>query len=266
MRGRGPERLDLSERDRAVLTALSDHRLLTAGQVERLFFSGNHISPVATRRRCQAVLHRLADQQFLERLHRRQGGHRAGSTGFTYRLTTRGQRAIGIDRRGNRYEPSDHWTAHTLACAEVSVRLRDAERVTELRSMTITHEPETWRRYVGHHGGIEILKPDLLVELVTLGGWQLRWFVEVDRATEHLPTVIRKCHQYQAYWRSGREDHPVFPRVLWSVPDEARASSIQAAIGRTPSLEPELFRTATTEQTVSVLLTNNINELKGGEP
>jgi hypothetical protein len=266
VRLRGPKVLDLSERDRAVLVAVDAHALLTSSQIERLLFTDRHSSVVATRRRCQAVLRRLVDVELIDRLHRRQGGHRAGSTGFTYRLTSKGRRAIGQPGRGARDEPSERQTLHVLACAELSVQLAEAERRDVLASLTITHEPNTWRRFVGPHGGTEILKPDLLIELVTTDGWELRWFVEVDRATEHLPTVIRKCTQYQRYWQSGAEPHPIFPRVLWSVPDERRAAAIDAAIERTGGLTDDLFRVATTEQTVQVLRGNNINETnEGGE-
>lgn len=261
--------LDLSERDRAVLVAVGDHTLLTSGQIERLLFADRHASEVATRRRCQAVLLRLVDLELLDRLHRRQGGHRAGSAGFTYRLTTRGRRALGHESRGGREQPSERQVLHLLACAEVCVQLAEAERRGLLSSLTVTNEPNTWRRFVGLHAAREVLKPDLLVELTTPDGWELRWFVEVDRATEHLPTVIRKCAQYQRYWQAGIEPHPVFPRVLWSVPDERRAAAIEKAIARTPSLTDDLFQVATTDRTLSVLLGHPINEInntKGGEP
>lgn len=271
MRRRGPVRLDLSDRDRAVLGEVGRYRLLTSGQIERLLFAGHHASPVATRRRCQAVLHRLADGELLDRLDRRQGGHRAGSTGFTYRLTSRGRRAIGEEGRGGRREPTDRFIGHTLACAEAAVRLHEAERAGSLRSLAVTSEPDTWRGFVGRHGQREILKPDLLVEVVTATRMELRWFVEVDRATEHLPTVLRKCQQYQAYWRSGAEPHPVFPRVLWSVPDQRRAERITRLIDGSTGFQPGLFVVATDQATTAVLIgrepaINQNTESKGGEP
>ena len=123
---------------------------------------------------------------------RRQGGHRAGSSGFTYRLSSQGRRVLGQAGRGARWEPSERWTLHTLACSELSVRLREAERTSEVKAVSVTHEPDNWRRFVGRHGALEHLKPDLLVEVTTVDAWELRWFVEVDRGTEHLPTILRK--------------------------------------------------------------------------
>lgn len=252
-RSRGPQRLELSERDEDILRAVGRYRLLTAGQIERLHFSGHHASPVATRRRCQAVLHRLVEGELLDRLDRRAGGHRAGSVGFTYRLTSRGRRAIGEAGRGPRRQPGDQWSDHTLACAEIAVRLHEAERTRQIASLTVTPEPETWRRFIGRHGEAEILKPDLLVEAVTTDRVELRWFVEIDRATEHLPVILRKCQQYQTYWRSGTEAHPVFPRVLWSAPDQKRADAIAGVVGRARGFQPGLFAVATTEQTTALL-------------
>ena len=260
MRRRGPRALALSERDLAILREVGRYRVLTSGQIERLHFTGHHASPVATRRRCQAVLHRLVEGELLDRLERRSGGHRAGSTGFTYRLTTRGRRSLGEEGRGGRRQPTEHWTDHTLACAEVAVGLHEAARTGPIAKLTVMPEPDTWRRFIGRHGQFEFLKPDLLVEIVTAERVELRWFVEVDRSTEHLPVVLRKCQQYQAYWRSGTEPHPVFPRVLWSVPDQRRADAIARLIGRTAGLEPALFAVATAEQTTAVLTGQRIHQ------
>lgn len=257
-RHRGPQDLSslLSDRDRAILAALRAHRLLSASHIERLLFTGHHASPIATRRRCQAVLRRLVDDELLARLDRRLGGHRAGSTGFVYRLTSRGFRAIGVRGKRARWEPSQRHLHHVLGCAEISVQLHEAARAGLTTGLQVTHEPDTWRRFIGRHGRSEILKPDLLAEFIDVEGWEVRWFIEIDRATEHLPTVIAKCQQYQHYWHSGQETRisTLFPRVLWSVPNQQRSDAIEAAIHRTSGLSGELFQTATTEQTLALLL------------
>jgi len=253
-RSRGPRNLDLSGRDLAILTSIGRYRLLSAGQIERLHFTGHHVSQMSARRRCQAVLRRLARAELLDRLERRAGGVRAGSTGFIYRLTTRGRRAIGDRGRGTRRQPHERWTDHTLDCAEIAVRLQATQVAGLVTAMTITPEPATWRRFIAPRNQVEVLKPDLLVEVITTTRLELRWFVEVDRATEHLPVILRKCQQYESYWRSGSEAHPVFPRVLWSVPDESRALAITGLIEQNRGLTPALFVVATTEQTTSLLL------------
>ena len=69
-----------------------------------------------------------------------------------------------------------------------------------------------------------MLRPDLFVSL-GVGDFEHRWFCEVDRGTEHLPAILRKCRQYEAYYATGAEqrDHGVFPRACWIVPDQRRA-------------------------------------------
>jgi len=52
------------------------------------------------------------------------------------------------------------------------------------------------------------LKPDLYVLTAPRTNQQPSEFedhayIEVDRATESLPTLIRKCRQYETYRRSG---------------------------------------------------------------
>lgn len=146
------------------------------------------------------------------------------------------------------------FVAHRLAVSQLHVDLVAAERDGRITELRITHEPAVWRRFQSG-AAVETLKPDLLVELTSLDDWERRWFVEVDRATAHLPAVVKKCLTYQRYWRSGRETalHEVFPKVLWSVPDTERGRAIQDAIRRTQGLNPNLFSTATAERTVEVL-------------
>ena len=75
------------------------------------------------------------------------------------------------------------------------------------------------------------------------------WFIELDRGTESLPTLLKKCAQYARYHQSGREqaNHGVFPAVLWVVPDERRAGVLATAIRRRFGNGTELFRVTTTD-------------------
>jgi hypothetical protein len=86
------------------------------------------------------------------------------------------------------------------------------------------------------------LRPDLFVSL-GVGDFERRFFVEIDRGTEHLPALLRKCRGYETYYRSGVEQakHDVFPRVCWVMPDEKRASRLREALGKNPRLTAELF-------------------------
>ncbi|MCU1392041.1 MAG: hypothetical protein JWM34_469 [Ilumatobacteraceae bacterium] len=103
-------------------------------------------------------------------------------------------------------------------------------------------EPWCWRRYSASIGGEAILRPDLFVS-IGQGDLEHRWFVEVDRGTEHLPTLLRKCRAYDSYYRSGVEqaEHDVFPRVAWLVSSKRRRSQLRAAIDRDKHLSPAMF-------------------------
>jgi hypothetical protein len=258
---------DLSDRDLQILEAIGRHGFMSAGQIERSLFQGPRVSPVGARRRTQRVLGRLTAQRLLQRIGRRLGGARGGSTSYVYRLDHLGRQAVGLIGRGSFREPSERFVFHALAAAEVAVRLIEAERSGGLEQLSIEVEPATWRRFTAP-SGIETLKPDLTVDLTTSDGWRRRWFIEIDRGTEHLPTVLTKCQAYERYWQSGAEltRSEIFPRVAWSVPDPPRAERLRTGIERARSISTDLHRIATTDHTISLLLSGEvpINQPKGG--
>lgn len=77
-RPRGAREVELSVRDRAVITTVDNLRLVTGGQLQRLFFADASAGSTNARvaRRC---LQRLTDLGLLVRPARRVGGLRAGS-------------------------------------------------------------------------------------------------------------------------------------------------------------------------------------------
>jgi hypothetical protein len=104
-------------------------------------------------------------------------------------------------------------------------------------------------------GGRRWLRPDAFVVLGS-GGYELRWFIEVDRSSESLPVIVRKCRLYADYYQSGKEQASgggVFPRVCWIVPDETRAERLREAIARDRRLPERLFVVTTTAQAVTTL-------------
>jgi hypothetical protein len=255
--------ISLSDRDHQILDGLHRFGFLTAHHIERSWFHTPGATPLGTTRRTQRVLRRLTEHRLIERLARRQGGVRGGSGSFTYRLAPRGHRALGLQSRGGYRPPSERFVDHCLAVAEIATGISEAEREGRIEALSVVTEPGTWRRFQTP-GGIATLKPDLAVDC-TVDGWELRWFIEADRGTEHLPTIIAKSKVYERYWRSGSEDHPVFPRVLWSTSSERRAGQIADALRRTRSLTPDLFVTVTAAETVGVITATNDTQ-EGGQP
>lgn len=245
----------LSERDRQALDFVRRVRVASARHIERAYFPPAEGTALTAARRCRRCLARLVEADLLHRLNRQVGGVRAGSSGFLYTITSRGLRVLGVSHRARRYEPSERYVAHVLAGVDLHADLVAEQRKGRLVRLAVTHEPATWRRFQSV-AGVEMLKPDLLVECDTAEGWELRTFVEIDRATEHLPAVIRKCQAYRRYWQSGAESrrHPIFPRVLWTVPDEHRAEAIRAAVGRSTDLTAGLFSVAISDEAVAAVI------------
>ena len=228
----------LSERERQVLVTLRRVRLATAVQLERLHFCD------VTRRQSRQVLSSLADRRLVARLPRVVGGRRAGSAGYVYTLDMAGLRLTntGKARAARPWPVGSAFLAHGLAVTDLYVELMERQRAGLLKVQTFVTEPAAWRLFHGVGGARTILKPDAFAVL-RLGGFEDRWFIEVDRSTESLPTIGRKADVYRQYWQSGAEQArtEVFPRVLWVVPNPRRAEAVAEACAKQPAEAWRLF-------------------------
>jgi hypothetical protein len=246
----------LSGRDRAIVGQVADLRLMSARQIQAVHFpTDEHDGERAAIRARQRVLERLARERLLARLERRIGGLRAGSASFLFALGPVGQRLLALDgARRRAYEPSLRFVDHTLAIGQLVVDLTLAQRAGQLELLSCQSEPRCWRQFSGL-GGRQLLRPDAFVSL-GVGDYELRWFVEVDRGSESVPTVLRKCRLYADYYQTGREQTEqggVFPRVCWVVPNEQRAERLRRAIENVSHFPERLFMVTTeTEALVSL--------------
>lgn len=249
---KGVERLSgrLSARDLAILGQVADLRLMSARQIGALHFSdADHKSALAATRSCNRVLERMVRDRLLIRLDRRIGGVRAGSVSFVYALGRVGQRVLALRGARLRFrEPSDHFTDHTLAISDLVVRLALAGRAGSFELLDLQPEPRCWRRFAGSFGMVT-LRPDLSIA-IGAREFEYRWFIEVDRGSEHLPTVLTKCRTYDDYYRTGIEQRAleVFPRVCWIVPDQKRAEALTQRINDDRHLTTAMFQVTTTDQ------------------
>ncbi len=230
--------LGLSPRDIAVLRTLRAYQLASGSQLRRWHYTGRS-TPETDARAARHGLRRLADTGLLAHLERRVGGVRAGSASFVWHLSRAGYRLLAtidsnpLPGRIDRAEPSLRTVDHTLAIAEVAVQLREAERAGTVDVIECTPEPASWRTYLNAGGGLVTLKPDLFAVTAAKGAeFEDVWFIEVDRATESLPTIRRKAAQYDRYRVTGKEQasQGVFPKVVWLTPDSTRAEQITAAL------------------------------------
>jgi hypothetical protein len=147
-----------------------------------------------------------------------------------------------LPERFRRHEPSVTFLEHTLAVAEVGLRLTEAERAGEFIIVELQRDPDCWRAYSGIHGGIVNLRPDLAM-VTTSGDYEDHWFLEIDRDTEAPSRVTRTCQSYEFYRRSGSEQRRigVFPAVVWITPDEKRASTLRSHIAKDAGLSRGLY-------------------------
>lgn len=226
----------LTERDKAILRALRKHRLLTTTQIRRWQFVDGFSSPTAALRACQRVLSRLEGHRLVVRLQQRVGGVRRGSDSVVWQLAHVGDRLLSIiDGEDRRYvrEPGRAFVKHTVATSELAVQLVEAERQGHIEHLELVAEPDTWRKFVGHLGRAEILKPDLTA-IVANHEYEDHWAIECDRATEHPPEIVRQAKRYERFQATGayQREHGLFPAVLWVVPDEVRLKALHRAFAR----------------------------------
>jgi len=246
----------LSERDLAIIGQVAELRLMSARQIRELHFPHRaHESEIAATRACHRALQRLAGERLLLRLARRIGGARAGSASFIYALGPAGQRLLAAGGRRRRpYEPTARFVDHTLAIAQLVVDATNAGRDGAIDLLAYQAEPACWRTF-SRTGTPVVLRPDLFLSLGT-DELEYRWFAEVDRASESLPVILRKCRLYADYYQTGIEQARSggkSPRVCWIAPDEGRAQRIREAIGRDRRLPHALFAATSTERALAVL-------------
>jgi Replication-relaxation len=258
--------LSLSDRDRAVLESLRQHRLLTTELLRRLHFLHLHPSP---ERRTHAtegaaavaamrVLARLEGRGLVARLKRRIGGVRAGSSGIVWQLGSTGERLLRVihgDEHRRRYlEPSALFVDHTLAVAAAAVQLGELAQLGDLELVALETEPTCWRSFQASHGTRSWLKPDLFA-ITASGDYEDHWFIEIDRSTEHPGVVLRKAAVYQRYAASGDHQitHGLFPAVVWVTPDAKRKQTLLAAFTSVHGVSPDLFTVITTAEFADIV-------------
>jgi hypothetical protein len=245
----------LSERDWKILEIVNRLRLVTGWQLERLFFVDlTPRSRIVTR---SLSLSRLTTWRVLYRLPRRIGGAMRGSSVAVYALGPAGQRLLmqranenGTAARVRTSVPSERFVQHILAVSELYVRLVEAERDGVFVLRQFITEPSCW--WPNRRGNW--LKPDAFFVLSN-GKVDHLWWLECDKATESLPTIARKLGTYLDFVRRGQVGpRGAVPRVLVTVPSEARAAAIAGIVRRLPSPADELFTAAVERDALLALL------------
>lgn len=247
----------LSPRDWQILEFLQISRLLIGSQLERLAFVdlGGHSRSVVRWR----VLKRLVDWRVLVPLNRRIGGAARGSAGTAYALDSAGLALIRLRTAAHGAEPQiprrpglpgERFLRHVLTVSELYVQLVEASRGGGFELVEFRAEPDAW-----HPDGLGgWLKPDAYV-LLAFGDVEDCWAIEVDKATEHLPTIRRKVETYLDFMQRGQlGPHGMMPRVLITVPDDTRQTAIQGMLDHLPSPTEKLFHVVIEDRAMPYLL------------
>ena len=246
----------LTGRDVAVLADVDRFRLLSTRQIQRLHFT-DHTTAQAATRATHRVLQRLEGHGVLARLERRVGGPQRGSATALWQLGSRGLEAIRPDavKRGRFREPtSGLFVHHTTEVAETAVEVIERAAARGLDILKLNPEQHAWVQFLGQHGQAEWLRPDLYV-VVANQEFEQHSFLEVDRATEHGPQILRKCHVYARFAAVGAAERfaGLMPRVLWVVPDKARQRLLRRLIDADAGLPEGLFVVATPEAALDLI-------------
>ena len=254
----------VTNRDLRIIHEVSRFKLMTGGQIERLFFhsyadptTGETIaySDKSRARGRQAVLQRLVKGRVLARVgERRVGTSERGSASYLYTLDVAGQRLAQLTSTQPRrpyvhYKPHQY---HYFAVAELYVSLVEHARSGVLTLLRFDAEPYCWRTY-----GANTLKPDAFIQVGVERDGQRRkgsFFLEVDRNEEWGAKIANKVPAYVAYYHHERTNQTpgAFPRVLIFAPIPTRISYLKKLIERRPEYR-HLFQVALIDDALAVL-------------
>ncbi|MFR9772424.1 replication-relaxation family protein [Nocardia sp. SC052] len=243
---------------------MAEHRFLTVSQISALHFFD--LSPSSGLRRTQRVLGRLRGVGVLGTLTRRVGGTHAGSQGLVHYVAAAGERLLRLESgdrvRQRWHEPSARFAAHHMAVAALRIELEQAHRRQVLELVRREVEPAAWRRYAGMGGAVVTVKPDAYFETASAPGNEFvdAWFIEIDLGHEGIPTLLKKCHEYERYRRQGIEQEDGgFPLVIWSMThtDPAKAvrrrTALHEAIEGDRQLDQGIFRICSPEHVLPLI-------------
>ena len=176
---------------------------------------------------------------------RRVGMARGGSERLCYALDSAALQLLRLRANAEGQErsvrrprvPGERFVAHTLAISELYVSLIERSQLGRFAIADFRTEPASWEK--DGLGGW--LKPDAFVQL-RLGETHDYWWIEVDLATESLPTVRRKLLAYLDFVQRGQlGPDGVVPRVLIGVPNELRRLAVQRVVDDLPPPADAIF-------------------------
>lgn len=236
----------ITNREMAILGTVEMLGLVTGAQIERVHF-GNLAGRSRTVVRWR-VLRRMTLARLLRVYPLRTGSH-------AYTLGPVGERLIrqrdglsGTRPARPRSLPSLHLIRHSLAISELIVSVI-ADARAHGATVDAATEPACW--WTPDAG--PVIRPDAYLA-ITADAHTDHWWIEVDQATETVATVLRQLGAYAEFARYGNGGPGgVIPRVVVSVPTQARARAVSGALSRVGD-HPQGLITVTIADAASRLL------------
>jgi hypothetical protein len=213
---------ELDERDKAILVALAQHKLLTTEHIHTLFFS--------SLRRTQTKIQELREKGFITTL---SSARARGKRPDRHHLTGLGARvaAFCLDRTPSELPaPATEaglWRAlpHRMGVNDFFCRLVAA---CDRHPGTGVH---AWKDERQIRGGGKQVQADAFGRILHPEG-AVEFLLEYDRGTEHFWPVVEKLGRYLKVSSAHSPDEPVpFPSVLFLVGGEAREAMLSRALG-----------------------------------
>jgi hypothetical protein len=234
----------LTDRDRAILALLDEHRTFTTEQIARL-----HFDAVRT---CRNRLRELNRTGLLDKFRyaRVGGGVRPwnwvlGLHGAWYMAGTTGRPMITQKTHQDRLLRLSAFPAltHQLTTNEFGVRLASTAR----------HEPgirlDRWWSERTATARFMRVRPDAH-GLWSVGDRTVGWFLECDMGTESLPKLVDKLDAYRQLAVVGG---PTYPVLFW-LPTLVREANLQQLLHRHPPPVPVATATHDTDPAAAVWL------------
>lgn len=225
----------LTPLDWTLLRLLGQVDYASTPQLEQLALPGS--SQQARARRLRRRLTHLYQHRLVYRLQRSIGGLGGGSRGAVWTLDQRGHRLLhqpfddgsSVPRRRPARERGAAFLLHSLAVTQHLVDAHAWAATTDgVTVMSWAGEPACHVRYRDRSGRLAKLTPDALCEVRTPAE-VIYSYLEIDRGTEGIQTLLAKAARYIAY----AHRHPESPRTLWSFTTKERAQRFANALQRT---------------------------------
>jgi len=212
--------------DRDLLALASAQRVVTTGQLERLF-------PQVAVRTLRYRTARLVAAGLLGRTRPYRARGSAPSYFWPTRAADASVRGAVPAQGGSRNGPNPFFLAHAASITELYVGLATGG-APGLRLERFVREADA-REAFRLEGRVRAIAPDARIELRDDADRLLLAHVEVDRGTMSIPRLKAKAAGYAAYWFAGpwSETYPFCPALIFLTTTEARARSVLAVLGDT---------------------------------